>query len=165
MFFELSGFQITKNHLVEVIPSLAPAWYVSFEVFPQGVVNGWSNIIHFTIGGCNGKHGRRTPAVWFNSQTTKLTICSTINSNVNRCFTSKSLQRHQYTKVEIIQKQISTSKYRYSILIAGKRVFHTVNSRARYHQNVKVYRSNPWVPAAKALIKNLVYRNLYHGKF
>ena len=147
-----------------MIPSLAPAWYVSFEIFPQEVVNGWSNILHFTIGGNNGKHGRRTPHVLFNSQTTKLTICSTINANFNKCYTSKAIPRHQYTKVEIIQRQISTNKYRFSVIIAGKRVFNVVNSRARYFQNVEVYQSDRWHPAAKALIKNVVYRNLYHGE-
>ena len=148
-----------------MIPSLAPAWYVSFEIFPQDVVNGWSDVIHFSTHLNTGTHGYRIPAVFFRSQTTELFICSTINNNVNRCFTSKALKRHQYTKVEITQRQISTSKYRYSIHIAGKRVFHTVNSRARYYRNVKVYQSNPWTSQAKALIKNLAYGNLNHGKF
>ena len=148
-----------------MIPSLAPAWYVSFEIFPQDVVNGLSNVIHFTAKGNTGKHGYRIPSVFFKSRTTKLTICSSINKNVNRCFTSKALKHHQFTKVEITQRQISRSKYRYSIHIAGKRVFNIINSRARYHRNVKVYRSNPWTPPAKALIKNLVYGNLKHGRF
>lgn len=147
-----------------IIPSVAPAWYVAFEIFPEGFTNGWSNVIHFTTGKNFGKHGNRIPAVWFHSGSTRLHICSSISGNVNKCFGTKDLQRNKYTKVEIEQRQISESEYRFSISIAGERIHETVNTDARYFSNVRVFQSNPWVPAAKAQIKNLVYRNLNHGK-
>ena len=158
------GSKLTKNHLKDVIPSLAPAWHVSFEILPQGVVNGWSNIIHFTTGGNVGKIGQRIPGVWFHTQSTRLHICSAISGNANRCFDSKSLKLHEYTKVEIIQNQLRDNRYRYSISIAGKRVFTTINTGARFFPNVQVFRSDPWHPASNALIKNFVYGNLEHSK-
>ena len=164
VFFPITGIKLVRHNPVDIIPSVAPAWYVSFEIFPEGVVNGWNNIIHFTTGGNHGKHGDRIPAVWFHTASTRLHICSSISGNFNECFNSKSLKQNVYTKVEIMQKQISNTRYRFSVWIAGKRVYHTVNTAARYFSNVKVFRSDPWHPAANALIKNLVYRNLEHSK-
>ena len=161
------GTKLTRNYLEDIIPSHGPAWRVSFEVYPEGVKGGWTNIIHFTKGGNYKINGDRIPGVWFHSGTTRLHISSSLNGNKNAYYDSKAIPLRKYTKIEIEQSQQKLRNYgktyKYTIKIAGVTVFTRVNKKARYFTNVKVYRADPWYNAANVKIKNLVYHNLQNG--
>jgi len=142
------------------------AWKVSFEVSPFSTHTDWSNIVHFTIGKNIARYGDRVPGVWFIAHTTRLHICAPLNGNKNYCVnTKKGLPFHQYTKVEISQRQLDTDgSFLYEIWIAGKRIFKVTNNQPRYFYDVKVYQTDPWYVAGNANVRNLVHTNLRHGK-
>ena len=77
-----AGKLIKRNTLLKVIPQLDRSYTVKFQLNPSKVTSGWSNIVHFTATdrNCCGV-GDRVPGVWFQNETTKLMICSSINNN------------------------------------------------------------------------------------
>jgi len=155
---------LTRGYLVDNIPTLQAAWYVSFEVNPKATVARQSNIIHFTINKDVGSYGDRVPGVWFISHTTKLHICSAVSGNVNYCFQTNPLRLNAFTKVEIANTFVSNGQSWYEIRVGGQQVHRVRNTRPAYFANVKVYRGDPWYNPSKAEIKNLVFNNLPHGK-
>ena len=52
----------------------------------------------------------------------------------------------------------------YQIKINGKLAINKVNSDARVFKNVRLWRSDPWYPAAKACVKNFFFANILKGK-
>ena len=168
IFLLFLGEPLSKNNVIDIIPSLSRAWYVSFEINPFATVNGWTSVVHFTTGTNIDVHGSRIPAVFLNARSTSLHICSSIDGNKNKCFDSDPLPMNRFTRVEISQAQsspTSVNSLSFSIKMDGVQVFQQQNTDTRYFENVKVYKADMWYNPARALIKNLVYRNLPSGKF
>jgi len=130
-------------------------------VKPTGIQSGWSSLLHLTVGGNSVK----IPGIWFNSGRTSLHICNALNTNKNYCWNSRNLPLNKYTKVEIRQTwDVYQNKYRLIISIDSVIKHNTVNNAIQGYQNVVFYASDPWHPAAKAVLKNLVFQNLPQGK-
>ena len=135
--------------------TLLRGWRVSFQINPFGTVNGWSNIMHATIGKNIGRYGDRTPGIWFHSGTTKLHICSAVNGNANYCYNSLSIPLHKHSSIIVQQIQsASNHQYYYQIFINGKRYINLLNKRPQIFSNVKYYASDPWHQAAHATIRH-----------
>merc|ERR1711918_205972 len=71
---------------------------LQFDIYPQGTVNGWNNIMHMSGTGANccnvdsSGNADRTPAIWFYSDTTRMRIRQAHMSNGNAgCDPSASL--------------------------------------------------------------------------
>ena len=62
--FHITEIELVRDKLLTTIPRMSTEWSVSFEFKMTGVLIGWSNIIHFTIGGNMFNIGDRIPAVF-----------------------------------------------------------------------------------------------------
>ena len=135
---------------------------VSFKIKPINKRKGWSSIIHATAHGRNNhKYGDRIPGVWFISNTNRMHICSAVNGKKNYCFnTKKDLPKNKYSKVVIRQVQRKDGKLVYQIFVNGKLVHQKINKAPRSFRNVKPYAADPWHKPARAIIKQLKWRNL-----
>lgn len=141
---------------------LPRGWRVSFEITPFGTVDGWSNIMHATIGGNNEKYGDRIPAIWFHHKSTRLRICSAVNGNKNYCFSSDPLRMKRASTVIVQQIQYSKD-YRYQIIVNGKEES-VVNTQTKEFYNVKYYASDPWYIPAKAFVRHFQIKCYDHSK-
>ena len=152
--------------LIDTIPELTASWTVCFDIKVTGTLAAWSNIVHFTDQDTNNVNfGDRIPGVWLRmGMTTQLHICSAISTNKNTCFTSQNLLLNCYYKVEITNRFEEDGQTWFQVRIDGNLVYSVRNTAPMYFDNVKVYASDPWHPAAPVMIKNLVYNNLPIGK-
>ena len=152
---------LKKNKLHRKI-HVTKAWRVVFKVKPLGKRNGWGNIIHSSaFGKSNKKYGDRIPGVWFKPNTTRLHICSAVNKKKNHCFTSKkNLPMNKFTRVVIQQVAMKDGRFKYQITINKIVVHKVINKGPRSYKNVKMYASSPWAKPARAVLKNLKFRNL-----
>ena len=71
------------------------------------------------------------------------------------CLTLKALPMNKAVHVVIQQKRNTDNMYIYTVSIDGVLVHKAINFDARVFKNVKVWLSDPWHPAAKAMIRNL----------
>ena len=150
---------VAKSNLVDIIPTLSPAWYVSFEIYPFSTGD-WLSVVHFKIGRYTYDgldvllHGAR------------LYIYNRVNGHFSHTYVTKPLTMNEYTRVEISQMSdanMNASSVLYTIKLDGNQVYQVVNRDARYFPDVKVYKGNPWRNPALAFIKNFVYKNLPNG--
>ena len=143
--------------------TLQRGWKLSFEVNPVGEIGGYSSIIHATINGDIGSPGRRTPAVWFISNTRKMHIASDVGGNSNYYYNTKvDLPRNRFSTVVIQQIQQHDLSYHYQIIINGRIVHSVYNSQPKIFHNVKYYASDPWYNPARAMIRNVNLEQYNH---
>ena len=147
-----------KGKLIKKLDVLPQAWKVSLEIKPLKILRRHSNILRGTIGGNHReKYGERIPAIFFKGRSTKLIICSSINDNANYLITlSPALPLNKWTKIIVQQIQKDDFKYHYEIFIDGKQKLSIVNKKPKIFKNVKYYTSDPFYPAANAMIRNVV---------
>ena len=162
----IGGFRPVKGRVFQYLPRVEQQWYLAFSVKPTGTHSVWSNLLHLTVGGNHDNFGDRIPAVWFNRGKTSLHICSAVNTNKNYCWNSHNLPLNKYTKVEIRQTwNVDQNKCRLIISLDNVVRHVVVNNHKKDFENVVFYASDPWHPAAKGVLKNLVFKNLPHGRF
>ena len=148
---------LQPNVLDQTVPVLYPDWTVSFEIKPFGVVPGLANIIHLTAGGEDvTSYGDRVPGIWFHGGTTKLHICSSVNSNKNYCVNPLNpLAVNEWTSVEISQRRNYRGDFEYIINLGNGYTHSIVNIDAQRFENVQVFTSDPWYPTAAATMRKL----------
>ena len=137
---------------------MSDTYTVKFDINPEVFQEGWTNIIHLTIGGDLGQYGDRIPGVWFhgtNSTKNRFYICSAVNGNKNFFWSSVTISRGQWTSV-LITQQPEGNRYRYTVKVANALIGSVINTQPREFSNVKVYASDNWNNAAQGSIRNLV---------
>lgn len=151
-----------KGNLIDIIPTLSPAWSVSFDIYPISTGD-WLSVLLFTTRNSRHYYGSQVPGVLMHYS--RLYIYNAVNGHRSHTYVSNPLTFNQYTRVEISQKPDVNNELiiLYTIKMNGKQVYQTVNKDARYFENVYVYKSSPWRNPAKALIKNFIYSNLPGG--
>ena len=143
--------------------TLLRGWKLSFTIKPFGTVNGWSNILHATIGKDNDKYGDNTPTIWFHSKSTKLQICSAVNGFKSYTVHTLAIPLYKNSLIQIHQVQSETNHlYYYQIFINGKKVHDVLNKDPRVFKNVKYYASDPWYKPAHAIISNFTLATFKH---
>lgn len=166
IFQILATLSLKKNKLFQLMPKLEQQWYLSFDIKPKGTVSEWGNIVHATTDGKGGQYGFRIPAIWFRPDNLKMLFCYSINGDgkAHRCFEAPdALSTTDFTNVRVSQTWNSTH-YVFQISVNGDVKFSKVNFSPDVFENVKVYASNPWDPAANADVKNLVFKNIPSGR-
>ena len=149
-----------RSNLIDIIPTLSPAWYVSFDIYP--ISSGyWRSVVHFASNDHINHYGGRVPEVVM--QNSRLYIYNAVNGHRRHWYGSNPLTFNKYTRVEISQKPSNVSGVLYTIRIDGRRVYRIINRDARYFENVYVYKGNRWRNPANVLIKNFIYKNLPDG--
>jgi hypothetical protein len=139
---------------------MSKAWKLSFKIKPTDKQKGWSNIIHATAHGRNyHKYGDRTPGIWFISNTNRLHICSAVNGNKNYCYNTRDLPSNAYSTITIQQIQRNDGQFVYQILVNGTMLHQKINDAPQSFKNVKLYASDPWYKPAKAIVKQLEFKN------
>ena len=129
---------------------------VSFDIKPYDLVPRYSNILHLTTGNTSSE----IPAAFFFANSSTLIICSEVSGGLNCYFGAEDLSTERYTHVTIKQSRTQNQIYFFTITINGKEVYRVQNTQPTTYTNVKVYRSNPWNPPAKAFIINLLRGNI-----
>eukprot|EP00466_Bigelowiella_natans_P010902 jgi/Bigna1/76348/fgenesh1_pg.40_\ len=138
---------------------------ISFDITPSGVVHSWSNIFHFIKDGADGIHagkGSRLPALFFYPGSTRLHFRSETSKDKNAgCDPKEALIRGVNYHVELIAVQ-GVKHSRFIVRLNGFTKCHIVNEAtlAKGEDNVHLYLSDPWYPAAKAMVKNFKYEKL-----
>ena len=148
------GFQVTRNHLFQTLPTLFKQWTMSVEIMPMGIVDGNSSILHVGHGEDHVHYGGRTPAIFFWSDSTKLRIHSAINGIKHYLIVSDPIPINQWTRVDMSQLRQSEGVYQFTLRIAGI-IFHQINNTdAREFSPVKVFAGDAYLPA-NAKLANL----------
>ena len=147
------------------IPLLKKEWKVSFD-FKANNFNGLEQLFHMTVGGkgsgSGAKYGDRTPAIWTHSSRGFL-ISSAVGGKPSFAKYFKPLPSSgEWINIEVGQ-QLEESKMIYSILIGGKKVFSTINSKPSEFENVQVFASSRWYSPVIGFIKNLLIENKNDG--
>ena len=158
-FSHLAITAVVKGRVIKQVKVLPRGWRLQFALKPLGLIHGWSNILHATTGGNNGKYGYRIPGIWFHSRTSKLHICSAVNGNPNYCYNSHALPIHKKAIITVQQIQRRRMygnryygyRYHFEVYINGVRKISVVNNKPAIFHNVKYYASDPWHKAALAV--------------
>lgn len=156
---------LSRNKFIKLYPKLGRQWYLSFSVLPSRINNlgYYTNILHMTTGPNSGWGSR--PIVFMKPRTTALYICAPVGRNWNYCFSTRPLPLRRFSHV-LIQQTWNTVRnvYEYSIRINGETELRIVNPSPRDYYHVRMYAANPWNYAAPAILRNLAFANLPHGK-
>ena len=136
---------------------------MSVDIKPHATKKGYTNIIHATLGGDNGKYGEETPLINFAKESTGLHICSAINGDSNTCFNTEELPIYKFTTVVVQQTQKGeTEHYLFQILINGKIAHQRLNTQPESFGDVWYFASDQYRDPAEATIKNLKLTNFEH---
>lgn len=127
-------------------------------------MQGWSNILHATIGGNIKVYGDRIPSLWFYPGTTKLLISSAVSGKKNFCKSTDPLPMNNFSTIVIqqVQKAQYGNLYFYQIIINDKMIVDVLNNLPKVFYNVTYYLSDPWHLAARAFVRRLGVVNLEH---
>jgi len=144
--------RLVKNNLLGTV-STAPSFELSFNIWPRGLLRGWTSLLQFTTGGGSGV-GSSLPGIFFHSETTRLHVRMSRGKHWNKgCNTDETLRMNWRTHV-----RVQLHGNRLQVRFDGREV-----CRANYpeqepgHANVKVYAGNPFGPAANALVWDIRY--------
>ena len=66
----------------------------------------------------------------------------------------------KFTRVVIQQVALKDGRFKYQIIINKHVVHKVINKHPRSFKNVNMYASSPWAKPARAVLKNLKFRNL-----
>ena len=157
---------LKKNNLLGTLPTLAKEWKISFEFKPKSYNrNGFSQILHLTIGGKGIATGERTPALWIYKKNgvAKVWIKTALNGKPNEGDLSdkKPPPVNKWSKVEISQVRKRNpvgsqgSYYVFSLVIGGEIFMYEENNSPTKFSNAKVYASSGWYPAQAGSIRGL----------
>uniref|UniRef100_A0A7M5WRY4 Cnidarian restricted protein n=1 Tax=Clytia hemisphaerica TaxID=252671 RepID=A0A7M5WRY4_9CNID len=152
---------LQPNNLVLFIPILSNEWIVQlhFKLLAEHAGESkWCNIIHVTKGQNNIVYGDRTPAIFFDKATSLLSIGSAVNGSKNYA-RYLTVQYNTEYNVEIHQRYKSGGVYKYSTLLNGEEIHSTDNTQAQQFYDMKVYISDPWLPACNGWIKYIKITN------
>ncbi|XP_066927260.1 uncharacterized protein [Clytia hemisphaerica] len=136
-------------------------WRVSVQIRPLRVINGFSSILHASVGGNKKNYGDRVPAIFFRPRSTRLHICSAVSGNANYCFDTLPIRRNRYTNVVIqqVQKPNYGNLYFYQVFINGRKIKDVLNTKPQVFRNVQYFASNPFLRPAIANIRNFRLTN------
>lgn len=162
-FLKISESQLKSKTLVEILPLFGTVWTVSFDIKIIGTIQNWGSVVHFTTNKNIAEFGSRIPAVWTAPGKTSLTIASAVNNNKNYHIYTDPLPLNKFVNVKIEQTFTINDKYMFNIYIDGKLIHSIENKKVQDFRSVKVYKADPWYPAANAVVKNLKYDHLKDG--
>ena len=166
---------LRKNNLLGTLPTLAKEWKISFEFKPKSYNrNGFSQILHFTIGGKGIATGERTPALWIYKKNgvAKVWIKTALNGKPNEGDLSdkKPPPVNKWSKVEVSQVRKRNpvgsqgSYFVFSLVIGGEIFIYEENNSPTKFSNVKVFTSSNWYAAQAGSIRGFRIENKLTGK-
>jgi len=147
--------KLEKNKKLDDLPFIGKEFSVSFEFFldsyPAADVP-YVNVLHLTREDDGQKMGNRIPGLWI-KPSKELHESFSISGNWNGA-ANHAIESGKWNKVEINQKLVDR-KYMFEVLLNGESKRSLENTTPDKYENVKVFASNPWYPAADGKIRNL----------
>jgi len=149
---------LTKGKVLTNTFKTYPEYDFSFDINPSATAHGWHNILHFAVTAKSGfgTENSRIPAIWFFSDSTRLHIRQGAKGGNHNdgCDPTEQLPKNAWTTVKI-----SLRKKSFQVFYNGKNVCHSkaFPQAGQHTDNVTVYASDIWSPAAKADVKNIKY--------
>ena len=145
-------FIIQNNFEFDSFEIFYAKWKVSFDLYPTGyVTESWSNIMKV---GNDNEYGSSNPAVWFDTNSTKLLVNTAVNGNFSYLYKGDLIPLNEWTSVNISQRY-SAEGYVFQIEINGTVRHSIINTGAKDLEDVQVHASFD-KNHAKARIRNLV---------
>jgi len=109
---------VSQSQQSDAIPVVYKQWSLSVEINPFGTLSGWNNILQVGIGG-DGAYGDRTPAIFFNSDTS-LHFMTAISGHWNYYYPdTENILIGEWTMVDIAQIRRSDGDYNFTISIGN----------------------------------------------
>jgi len=152
---------LQKGKLLAVIPEWGPNFRISFDLkvnsFAHAGAGVWANVFRFTATGANCcSPGDRLPALWTNTGNF-LHFCNRVGDNGN--FAKNTIVREFPTNTwrrVVIEQMFVGYQWRYSVKVEGLNpvVNDVVNTKPGKWNNVHLYLSDNFHPAANAVIRN-----------
>lgn len=159
VFTTSSAFSLSQSNQQTAFTTLQD-YTLQFDIYPQGTVSGWNNIMHMTGSGSNccnvASNGLadRTPGIWFYTGSTRMHIRQAHSTNGNAgCDPTTSLTQNAWTTVRVTLDG-STLTVSYN---GVSQCTDTSYSSKIPAQAVTNYWSDPWYPASNAQIRNIYY--------
>jgi len=149
---------LTPNNLLTILPNIGSEYKIEFELYITEYGRyAFNSIILFAVDQGNKgylKYGDRVPGIWLHNDK-KLYICSAVSGNANTCATP-GITLKKWTSIEICQHVIG-GKLTFEVLINGKSIYQTTNTKPCLFKNVKVFAGDPFYEAQKGKIRNLYF--------
>ena len=148
-----------RNTLLTTI-DLGRQWQVSFDFKATNYdYNGWTNILHLTIGGNFGNLGERTPAINYHPRSDLgLQIGTAIGSDPTYPTYSMHVKppppAGEWTRIVISQLTTGTTTT-FSHRIGEAAPVTKENPAPQEFSSVKVYAANPWTETQAGFIRGL----------
>ena len=125
------------------------------------------NVLRVGLGGAGGTYGDRSPVISLD-QKLKLYIESSINGytsymGFNALWGPPAIPMNEWTNVQVSQLQLSDGPYQFTVRIAGTIFYQVINQNPMAFENVYVYASGNFYPAALARIDNFVINTFPGG--
>uniref|UniRef100_A0A7S3YHN4 DUF5648 domain-containing protein n=1 Tax=Lotharella globosa TaxID=91324 RepID=A0A7S3YHN4_9EUKA len=130
----------------------------SFDVMPTSTGADWNNLFRITESDNNCcQNGDRVPAIWFYSETTRLHVRTGTDTDGDEgCDPATSLDLNEWSNVKIQVHDTSEIEVFINNESSCKRKMTGTPFPAG--SLMKIYASDPWHDAAKALVKNVNYK-------
>ena len=149
-----------KNRLLATIRKMEKQYsvQVEFMVTESFPINGWYNIFHATISGNSDVYGCRIPGIVikYTNGNMFIHISSAINGNMDFSYDTPitPVPLNKWITINVSQTKVNDA-YHYKIEMDGELVYTVENRQPREFQNVKIYISNPWIPAVPGYVRNV----------
>ena len=149
--------QLKKDNLLTTI-DLGRQWVVSFDFKPTNYdYNGWTSILHMTIGSNCCEPGDRTPAIIYKPDK-GLYVATAIGSNPNyQTYMKPPPPVDQWTTIVVSQLKTGSSTT-FSVKIGDAAPLTKENPAPNEFSSVKVFASNPWGSAQAGSIRGLTIK-------
>jgi hypothetical protein len=127
---------------------------LSFTIRPRGIVGGWANIVHFTIGQNMSRFGDRSPAIWFFPGNTRLHIRIGDSRDINWGIDTPNLPINQDSRFRLVCFGNTVT------VTLNDTVINATQPSRRFSGTGQVYLGDPWHPAANCQVTNFCYSQL-----
>jgi len=160
VFHNAEEFTITKDKKLGELLVLHRQFIITFQLSITAPSTAALNIIHFTIGGYNGKYGDRVPGIWV-WRGSELGVRSAISGNQDYYapYTTPDIALNTWHDIEVAQLAFENEVY-FSFKIDGTTYANVKNADAREFKNVKIYAGNPWENPCKGKIRNFEVKTM-----
>ena len=150
---------ITRNKSLATVRKLMRQYSIHVEfmipkLFSQGI---WHNMYHATVNNDIGL-GSRIPSINIIQENGNLSV--QINSDVNGDYRhaylipTERIQLKTWITINISQTKVG-GDFQYGVELNGELLHMVKNTQPQAFDNVKIYISDPWIPALPGYVRNV----------
>ena len=148
-------FRPRRENLLTTLPFWSKEYEIKFDLFAFYLPDSFVNIFHVTKGGNNDDYGDRIPSIYAKGGNNPfLHICSSISGNKNYC-KNYNISSSTWISLRISQNKVENESYVFECSIDNIVLDTIENELPLEFESVKVYASNPWVPAFNGILRNV----------